>query len=68
MEKAPSSSMNVTSVEEARALLGKLPLDDAKLMEFDFIELGPLSPLHLLLAEDCMTGARASPKIVRLFG
>jgi hypothetical protein len=43
--------MNVTSVEEARALLGKLPLVDAKLMEFDFIELGPLSPLHLLLSE-----------------
>jgi hypothetical protein len=36
--------VRLESVEEARALLGKLPLDDAKLMEFDFIELGPLSP------------------------
>jgi hypothetical protein len=50
--------MNVTSVEEARALLGKLPLDDAKLMEFDFIELGPLSPLHLLLSEGWATAAK----------
>jgi hypothetical protein len=49
--KGPVFLMNVTSVEEARALLGKLPLVDAKLMEFDFIELGPLSPLHLLLSE-----------------
>ena len=50
--------MNVTSVEEARTLLGKLPLDDAKLMEFDFIELGPLSPLHLLLAEGWATAGK----------
>jgi hypothetical protein len=42
--------MNVTSVEEARALLETLPFGQAKLMEFDLIELGPLSPLHLLLS------------------
>ena len=56
--KGPVFLMNVTSVEEARALLGKLPLDDAKLMEFDFIELGPLSPLHLLLAEGWATAGK----------
>jgi hypothetical protein len=33
--------MNVTSVEGARALLATLPLDRAKLMEFDLIDLVP---------------------------
>jgi hypothetical protein len=47
--------MNVRSVEEARALLATLPLDQAKLMEFDLIELGPRSPLHLLLTEGWAT-------------
>ncbi len=41
--------LNVTSVEEAHALLEKLPLGQAHLMEFDLIPLGPLSPLNLLL-------------------
>jgi hypothetical protein len=39
-------------------LLGKLPLDDAKLTALDFIELGPLSPLHLLLAEGWATAGK----------
>ncbi len=43
--------MNVATVEEARALLEKLPLGQAKLMEFDLIPLGPLSPLSRLLAQ-----------------
>jgi hypothetical protein len=43
--------MNVTSVEEARALLTTLPLDEEKLIEYDLIELGPLRPLYLLLGE-----------------
>jgi hypothetical protein len=55
---APSSSCNVTSVEEARALLATLPLDQAKLMEFDLIELGPLSPLQLLLTEGWATAGK----------
>jgi hypothetical protein len=33
-------------------------LGEAKLMEFDFIELGPLTPLHLLLSEGWATGGR----------
>jgi hypothetical protein len=41
--------MNVSTVEEAHALLEKLPLGQQKLMEFDLIPLGPLSPLNFLL-------------------
>jgi hypothetical protein len=43
--------LNVTTVEEAHTLLEKLPLGEEKLMEFDLIPLGPLSPLGLLLQE-----------------
>jgi hypothetical protein len=43
--------MNVTSVEEAHALLEKLPLGERKMMEFDFIALGPLRPLANLLSD-----------------
>ena len=41
--------MNVTTVSEARDLLDKLPLGQAALMRFQFIPLGPLSPLRTLL-------------------
>ena len=41
--------LNLSSVEEAKALLNQLPLGQAKLMHFDLIPLGPLSPLGLLL-------------------
>jgi len=37
--------MNVTSIEEARALMEELPLGKAGLMKHEFIELGPLTPL-----------------------
>ena len=57
-QKGPVFLMNVTSAEEARALLDKLPLGEAQLMEFDFIELGPLTPLHLLLSEGWATGGK----------
>jgi hypothetical protein len=43
--------LNVTSLEEARALMDQLPLGQAGLMKHEFIELGPLTPLHLLLAD-----------------
>jgi hypothetical protein len=43
--------MNVTSVEEARALMEELPLGKAGLMKHEFIELGPLTPLHKLLTD-----------------
>ena len=41
--------LNVSSTDEAKAMLDQLPLGQAKLMHFDFIPLGPLSPLGLLL-------------------
>jgi hypothetical protein len=56
--KGPVFLMNVTSVEEARTLLATLPLDQARLMEFDLIELGPLGPLHLLLTEGWATAGK----------
>ena len=43
--------LNVTSVEEAHALLEKLPLGQKKMMEFQLIPLGPLAPLRLLLQD-----------------
>ena len=43
--------LNVSSVDEARTLLEALPLGQAKLMEFDLIPLGPLSPLGILLQD-----------------
>lgn len=41
--------LNVSSADEAKAMLDQLPLGKAKLMHFDFLPLGPLSPLGLLL-------------------
>jgi hypothetical protein len=43
--------LNVSTVAEAHALLEDLPLGKAKLMTFDLIPLGPLSPLGLLLSD-----------------
>ncbi len=43
--------MNLTDPKEAQDLLGKLPMGQAGLMEFQFIPLGPLSPLRVLLTE-----------------
>jgi len=41
--------MNCSTVEEAHAILEKLPLGQHKMMEFDLIPLGPLAPLSALL-------------------
>ncbi len=49
--------MNVTTVEEAHTLLEKLPLGQAKMMEFDLIPLGPLSPLYRLLGAPAAASA-----------
>ena len=57
-QPGPVFLMNVTTVDEARAILDKLPLGQAKLMEFDFVELGPLTPLHLLLNEGWANGSK----------
>jgi hypothetical protein len=40
--------LNITDVDEARRTLAQLPLGRANLMVFDFIPLGPLSPLAAL--------------------
>ena len=41
--------MNVESVEEAKSLLGALPLTAADLLTFDLMPVGPLSPLDMLI-------------------
>lgn len=43
--------LNLTDVNEARDMFAKLPLDKGGLMTFDFIPVGPLSPLALLLEQ-----------------
>jgi hypothetical protein len=45
----PVFLMNVTTTKEAHELLEQLPLGVAQMMEFDFIELGPITPLRMLL-------------------
>jgi hypothetical protein len=57
-QTGPVLLMNVTSVEEARALLEELPLSQAGLMKHEFIELGPLTPLHLLLTDGGATDGK----------
>lgn len=41
--------LNMTNVDEAKAIFAKMPLDRAGLISFEFIPVGPLSPLSLLL-------------------
>lgn len=41
--------LNMTDVEEAKALFAKMPLDRAGLISFEFIPVGPLAPLAVLL-------------------
>jgi hypothetical protein len=49
-EKAgPIFLMNVTSVEEAKATLEKLPFVADKLMTYEFLPVTPLMPLGLLI-------------------
>ncbi|MEO3402622.1 hypothetical protein AAFN85_01890 [Mucilaginibacter sp. CAU 1740] len=44
--------INTSEVNTAHELLEKLPLGQAGLMEFDYIPLGPLSPLRFLLPKE----------------
>src|ERR1700731_3071936 len=57
-QTGPVFLLNVTSVEEARALMETLPLGQAGLMKHEFIELGPLTPLHLLLSDGWSTARK----------
>jgi hypothetical protein len=43
--------MNVTDPAEAKAVLGKLPLGQAGLMEFELVPLGPIAALRVLLTD-----------------
>ena len=52
--------MNVSTVAEAHDMLEKLPLGQAKLMAFDLVPLGPLTPLSVLLANPSANPAAAS--------
>ena len=45
----PVFLMNARTVDEARALTAPLPLVKARMLEFQFIVVGPLSPLRVLL-------------------
>ncbi len=40
--------VNASSIEDAKAILEKFPLGQAGLMGFDYIPLGPLSPLSII--------------------
>ena len=44
--------MNVNSVVAAHELLDKLPLGVAGMMAFEFIALGPITPLRFLLPQE----------------
>ena len=57
-QTGPVFLLNVTSVDEARTLMEGLPLGQAGLMKHDFIELGPLTPLHLLLLDGKATAGK----------
>jgi hypothetical protein len=41
--------LNLNTIEDARSLMGTLPLGVTGLMTFEFIPLGPLSPFALLI-------------------
>jgi hypothetical protein len=43
--------LDCKSVEEARATLEKLPLVQANFASFEYLPLGPLTPLQVLLAQ-----------------
>ena len=43
--------MSMTTVEAAQEALGKLPLVEAGFLHFDYMALGPLRPLNLLLGD-----------------
>ena len=57
-QTGPVFLLNVTSLKEARALMEKLPLGQAGLMKHEFIELGPRTPLHLLLNDGGSTAGK----------
>jgi hypothetical protein len=53
--------MQCRSMEEARSLLAELPLVKDKLLSFDLIPVGPLTPLGVLLPNSAEDG-KAKPE------
>jgi hypothetical protein len=47
----PVFLVNAESIDDARTHIHSLPLGQAGLMDFDFIPIGPLAPLRMLIAE-----------------
>ena len=43
--------LNSTTLDEAKTALGKLPLVEHQLLDFELIPLGPLSPLRLIVTD-----------------
>jgi hypothetical protein len=41
--------LRCNTVEEAKAMMGSLPLDKAGMVDLEFIPVGPLSPMRLLM-------------------
>jgi len=41
--------MNTESVDEAKAIVGEMPLAAAGILDFEFLPVGPLKPLGMLL-------------------
>jgi hypothetical protein len=41
--------MNAESVDEAKAIVGEMPLAAAGILDFEFLPVGPLKPLGMLL-------------------
>jgi len=50
--------LNCTTLEEAKTLMGSLPLAKNNLVNLEFTALGPLKPLRLLLAPPMETSTK----------
>lgn len=50
--KGPLFLLNASSSADAQEMMNKLPLVKAGLLDFEFIDLGPLRPLRLLLKKE----------------
>jgi hypothetical protein len=57
----PVFLVNAESVEAAKARVHGLPMGQAGLMDFDFIPVGPLAPLGMLIAGKTGVAGAATP-------
>jgi hypothetical protein len=49
--------LRCTTIDEAKAIMGSLPLDKAGMVELEFIPVGPLAPMRLLTKPTAPTAA-----------